>query len=123
MRTIMVMAALAFAGCSDEQNLGDRQVLHAARWAVTAGAPAGNSSATLVAIDASGDVVAAGPLQGTVDFGTTTLTGPGAGTYWVGKRSGIDGSERWTLPLSGTDLEVTGLAVTPQRDVIVAGRY
>ena len=123
MRTMIVMAVLALGACSDEQNLGDRQVLHAARWAVAAGSPAGNASASLMAIDVAGDVVAAGGFQGTVDFGTTTLTAPDTGAAWVGKRSGIDGSEQWTIPLSGTDFELTGLAVTPQRDVVVVGRY
>lgn len=123
MKTLIVMGLIAAAGCSDDQNLGDRYALHSARWAVAAGAPGGNVSASQVAVDAAGDLVAAGMFQGTIDFGATTLTSPELGASWVGKRSGIDGAELWTLPLAGANVSIEALAVTPQREVIIAGGY
>ncbi|MDB4953517.1 MAG: hypothetical protein JWO36_1086 [Myxococcales bacterium] len=122
---IVIFACCVLWGCTSENNLGNtRQILHSTRWATTLGS-IHEDGARSVVIDPAGDVVAGGFFTGTVDFGVETLsTSHTAG--WVSKRSGIDGSARWTITL-GTEMsayaDVAGVATTGDGSVIVAGTY
>lgn len=125
MKWILGLALLA--ACSDTQNLGDSFTFHAPRWGLSIEPAAGSASpqaiAGRVAIDNKGDVIAIGTYTNSINFGTTTLDPPppDANGFWVGKRSGSDGSEKWTLGLSGQNFGIGALAVDAQRDVIIAG--
>ena len=83
----------------------------------------------MVAIDGAGDLVAAGQVQGSVDFGRTTLdaspeiSGSAPTMSWIGKRSGLDGSEQWTVPLVGEGIAIVlDPNAQPEDKVVLAGQ-
>jgi hypothetical protein len=129
MKTIVIGAmCLSAVACTNDNNLGNTYSLHSARWATSLRVTGeyGGVSAYLVGIDpSSGSVLAAGAFEGTVDFGagpiTTAYHQP---TFWIGKRSGVDGSHLWTK-LLGTlpNFELRGLRVDSSGNAIVAGGF
>jgi hypothetical protein len=126
MKWILGLAFLA--ACSDTQNLGDSFTFHGPRWGLSIEPSAEpwtpQAAANGVVIDRAGDVIAVGAYNNSINFGTTTLVSDqqqGAAAFWVGKRSGIDGSEKWTLGFQGDNLGVGALAVDAQRNVFIAG--
>ena len=122
MKTWILGLALV-AGCSDTQNVGDTFTFHAPRWGVSIGGDAGHAIGAAVAVDAAGDVIATGSFAHTVDFGSTVLDGGDTGACFVTKRSGIDGSEQWSLARSGTNFSIVDVATDAQRSVIVGTTY
>jgi hypothetical protein len=79
-----------------------------------------------VAIDGNDDVVLTGDFEGTINFGTTTLTSAGARTdVFVTKLDGGNGNEVWARNFGdGTqDQHGTGIAVDSAGEVFVTGRF
>jgi hypothetical protein len=124
-----ILGVALLGACSDTQNLGDHFTFHSPRWGVSieplAGPETPAADALFVAVDGGGDVIAAGQYYNSIDFGTTTLVNPGPQPappgFWVTKRSGIDGSEKWTLGMADGNFAIDALAVDAQNDVIIAG--
>ncbi len=135
--TATVLALGLVAGCTEEQNLGNTtdagnptdagataDMFTHTRWAITLGGD-NEDAAVSVAIDPSGDVFAAGYFTGTVDFGNEVMTAPQvSGAGWLSKRSGVDGSDLWTVGF-GTEptamASVVDMAISGDGSVIVAG--
>lgn len=128
----LVIAALCspLVACMDEQNVGNTYTLRSTRWAVDVPTLDDQSSvwARNVEIDPDGDVIAAGNFRGTVDFGSgpvSTASPDALNTYWVSKRSSVDGSNVWTAVLGGTStatFDVWDVRVDRDGNTIVAGR-
>ena len=129
MRLIVTGAlCLTLAACTDEQNVGNTYTLRASRWTARIGLTGpGTLRADHVALDPAGDVVAAGRLTGTADFGGTSMTTSlQAVAFWLGKRSGADGSPLWTTLLGGAEQQgfwLSGVATDASGSVIVAGDF
>jgi hypothetical protein len=97
-------------------------VLGAPRWAIDLGT-AYRDTATGVAIDSTGDVVAAGIFDGPLDSQGIAIP-----TGFITKRAASDGSERWTAQIVTTAdrsyLSVMGVAVDPTDDsIVITGDY
>ena len=96
------------------------------RWSRRFGDSAGQSS-NAVAIDENGDVVIAGGMNGTVDFGGGPLTALAIDLFVVG----LDptGAHRWSRQVTGTIAASTSprrpidLAVGPSGEIAFAGSY
>ncbi|MDH3197034.1 MAG: T9SS type A sorting domain-containing protein [Candidatus Krumholzibacteria bacterium] len=73
-----------------------------------------------VAVDASGNVIVAGAMAGTVDFGGGALSGAGWGIFVV--KFDPSGNHVWSR-LFGDDAEPWGVAVDGSGNVIVAGWF
>jgi hypothetical protein len=115
-----VLGVALLAGCStDTQNLGDQFTFRSPQWNLDIQ----NATAMLTAVDGNGDVVALGGFANTVNFGTTTLDAGTHSAWWVGKRHGSDGSERWTFSLSGEHLYFWGIATDAPGNVYLAGQF
>ena len=125
MRLLLVFALVACSSRAPEPVIG------APRWAFglpirLADTP---QAASAIAFDHSGDLVAAGRFDGTVDFGSgpaTTQVIDGAG--WISKRSGADGSQLWTHVLdAGTSDSngtiVAGVTIDADDAVIATGTH
>lgn len=129
MRLIVIGAlCLTLAACTDEQNVGNTYTLRTSRWTARIGLTGdGTLTADHVALDPAGDVVAAGHLTGTADFGGASITTSlQAVAFWLGKRSGADGSPLWTTFLGGAEQQgfwLSGLATDASGSVIVAGDF
>jgi Beta-propeller repeat len=84
----------------------------------------GADGGTGVAVDGSGDVLATGGFQGTVDFGGGALRGAGYSDIFVAKYSGVDGAHLWSKRLgsSGVDGGI-GIAVDGSGNVLVMGFF
>ena len=126
---IGVLCAMVMA-CTDEQNLGNTYTVRSARWAASLGTldqSPGGLNVFDVALDPSDDVIADGNFEGVVDFGGGPVTtAPEQPTFWLGKRSGVDGSYLWNMVLGGTPNEnfnLAGLRVDSSGDAIVAGSF
>jgi hypothetical protein len=124
---IGVLCAAAMA-CTDEQNLGNTYTLRSARWTIslaTLDQSPGNVIAESVALDPADDVIVDGSFAGTVDFGGGPVTSPpGNPQFWLGKRSGVDGSYVWNLfagPATVGNFEVSDFRVDTGGNTIVAG--
>jgi hypothetical protein len=80
-----------------------------------------------VALDPAGDVLAAGHLTGTADFGAGSVTTSlQSVAFWLGKRSGVDGSPLWTAVLGGAEQQgfwLTGIATDASVSILVAGDF
>jgi hypothetical protein len=127
-----ILGVALLAACSDTQNLGDRFTFRSPRWDLNITSDGGGTSAEFATIDGHGDVVAAGHFTYLVNFGTTTLDVANTPTYWIGKRSGVDGSEKWTITLpmptdsAGNPTPTTviwNLAADADGNVFVAGQF
>ncbi len=133
--TIMIASGL-LAGCIVEKNLGNtdagggfgssaRKVFQAPRWAITLGSTS-DDMALGVAVDPSGDVIAGGYFDGTVDFGNEAFTSQAWAASWISKRAGADGHDIWTVPLgidTSSIVTVTDVAVAGDGSIIVTGTY
>jgi hypothetical protein len=119
------VACCLVVGCkADEQNLGFAPTPETARWAVALGG-AGEDRGMATAIDSIGDVIVVGDFHGPADFGHGPVADGGPFGF-VTKRVASDGSERWTVPLTGPAgslSEVMSVAIGPDDSVIIAGGY
>jgi hypothetical protein len=136
----LMIASCLLAGCLVEKNIGNtgsgsgsgsgsgepaRKVFEAPRWALTLGST-GDDIALSVAVDPSGDVIATGYFDGTVDFGNEAFTSQAWAGSWISKRAGADGHDLWTVPLgidSSSVVTVSDVAVAGDGSIIVAGTY
>jgi hypothetical protein len=79
---------------------------------------------TCVASDALGDIISAGKLNGTIDYGSGPLTSVGDYDLFVSKHAS-DGRHLWTRAFGGPGEDVPGngpgIAVDPSGNVPVAG--
>jgi len=76
-----------------------------------------------VAVDASGNVIVAGYIQSTVDFGGGALTSAGSDDIFVAK-FGSEGSHLWSQRFGDGDLQrASALAVDAPGNVVVTGRF
>jgi Ca2+-binding RTX toxin-like protein len=85
------------------------------------------SAGVRVTVDDTGDVVAAGGFEGTIDAdpgpGTTSLTSEGADDAFVVKLDG-SGALSWAGRMGGTGIDTPyGLVADPSGDVYVAGHF
>jgi len=79
--------------------------------------------APAVAVDASGNVIVAGYIQSTVDFGGGALTSAGSDDIFVAK-FGSEGSHLWSQRFGDGDLQrASALAVDAPGNVIVTGAF
>jgi hypothetical protein len=75
-----------------------------------------------MAVDADGNVVVAGRLEGTVDFGGGPLTSKGGADAFVARLSGASGAHLWSRRYGGEGIELaTHVAVDADGAVILAG--
>lgn len=86
----------------------------------------GNASSQFalgVAVDAKGNVVIAGRMEGAVDFGGGTRTGGGSDDLFVAEFDN-GGKHIWSRALGDfTSQTGFGVATTPEGDVVVAGEF
>lgn len=74
-----------------------------------------------IAVDVAGDVILAGGLEGTIDFGGGALTHAGWGDVFVAK-FGSDGTHVWSKRFGDGDVQkANAVAVDASGNVIVAG--
>lgn len=121
---------LLVTACVDETNLGNvRSTVPFApsvRWAKSFD-QGGNMWA--LAMDSTGDVVAAGNIWGqdaTVTDGNQTTTSWCNVETWITKRNASDGSERWTVRVHKEprrELELHDMAIDPDDNIVVTGSY
>jgi hypothetical protein len=81
-----------------------------------------NQSGNAIAVDASGNVFITGAMGGAFKFGTSTLTANGGQDIFVAKFNGA-GVHQWSKNFgdSSPNQVGSGLAATPQGDVVVVG--
>jgi hypothetical protein len=93
-----------------------------ATWAQRYG-DTGEQIATGIGVDSNGDVVFAGALAGTADFGGGELAGNEQDDVFVAKLSGA-GAHRWSHRFGGPGVQrALGLAVDGGGNVLVAGAF
>jgi hypothetical protein len=76
-------------------------------------------TALSVAIDNSGNVIAAGTVKGTVDFGGGPITTPPEGSYFVTKRNSA-GEHLWTKLFGDPLYSSTKIAIDPSGNVFIS---
>lgn len=81
------------------------------------------STVQATAADASGNIYLAGSFQGTVAFGTTSLTSAGSSDGFVAKWSPVTNSFVWAYPFGGTDYDLTAALAVKGTAIYVAGSY
>ncbi|HEY5927412.1 MAG TPA: hypothetical protein VIV11_37265 [Kofleriaceae bacterium] len=108
------LLALALAGCTSEDNLGNH-VFGDARWSVAIGSP-GQDRATALAVDPIGNVIVAGTCDGLVDFGSTRADCRGS---FITRRAWDTGREEWTAVLAHAT--VASVHIDERGSVVVAG--
>ncbi|WP_196284345.1 NHL repeat-containing protein [Hymenobacter jeongseonensis] len=92
------------------------------QWATGAGGDA-NDEATALATNAAGEIYATGYFSNTGTFGSTTLTGKGMDSAFVGKLT-IAGRWLWTTAATGTNTAYgKGLVADPVGGVFVTGSF
>ncbi len=121
-----VQDAVIGAWGNDGAKLWGRQI----HGTIVAGADASTENCAAVAIDANGDVVAAGQFDGaTLDLGNgISLTGPGTGTrkfMWIAKFDGATGATLSATAFSGTSGNAIprSLAIEAGGKIAVAGSF
>ena len=76
-----------------------------------------------VAVDGSGNVVATGAFQGTVNFGGVNLVSAGSGDIFVAKYNS-SGVHQWSQPFGGTSFDIGyAVAVDGSGNVVVTGYF
>ncbi len=84
---------------------------------------AAEQSTFSVAVDAVGNIVSAGILAGTADFGGGPLTSAGAGDIYVAMFDG-DGNHRWSRRFGDADDQTANaVRVDGNGDIVVAGDF
>ncbi len=85
---------------------------------------AGDVRGLALKVDTQGDVLAAGALRGTVDFGGGPLVSAGENDIFVAKFAGADGAHVWAKRFGGTSPdEGLGLAVDSTGNAVVTGDF
>lgn len=74
-----------------------------------------------IAVDADGNVVITGRMEGSIDFGGGTRSGGGGDDLFIAKFAN-DGKQIWSRALGDNSSQIGyGVAVAPNGDVVVAG--
>ncbi|MGI4875231.1 MAG: T9SS type A sorting domain-containing protein [Janthinobacterium lividum] len=90
----------------------------------TQNAASGNISQVLAsATDASGNVFLVGAFQGSISFGSTTLTTAGSSDGFVAKWSPVSNSFLWAQQVGGTGYDVANALAVSGSTIYVAGSY
>lgn len=129
-----VVIAGSFVGSIDlgggPLDSGGRSILYIARfgpagnhlWSRSFG-DAGYQAIPSVAIDASGEIVLAGTLIGTCDFGGGPLVDAGGGDVFIAKFT-ADGAHVWSRRFGDANMQTAGaLAVDAAGNVVIAGSF
>ena len=78
----------------------------------------------VAAVDSGGNILLAGPLAGTVDFGDGPKTSAGGVDIFVAKLAANDGAPLWSKRFGDSQSQTaSGLAVDDAGDVVIAGTF